>query len=610
MFVDPTRERSKGYAKYALGAAATVFALGACELPEQNTNLRPEGPPDVLAVLVLTDASTQIAESATYCRPDDEKRPTQVGLPDFSLSQICDADSSKPASMVTSAYPDGWYVRIMFDELLDPDVEELIEINDPDTGLGTDTYTGSLANTQPVTLECENVAGQFVPVAYDGYYSPAGNAVTWPLGPALVIKPDEPRQIATNKMCRVTIKDFVTDKEGNPVPADQRGPFAFKIAPITPIAISPADGDEVDPLTLFANGDNVYVQFNTAVDPSSFCDDGPGMDKCEFAITPVDTGVCSVSGDYCLIGGTSCPVGETCEPAGDEAFQLSAIGAGTEAEYVFYRLAPVQEKKEYTFSFLDGAKIKDRCGVETTFGPPSVDDLTKITVTTNPFDFNALTPGNGDIVSNLKKPNLSFSNVVDPSSLDASEFSFTPAPTGAVVTTTSEADFLFAGHLAPSTMYTFTLNAGATINDAFGVTYTNAAAKTITFTTQAIAITSITPANDGTLTKATPTSATRVTIAFNQSMNAASLDPTEYTFTGPGGAIAGALVTENGCTATSTTCSLRVTSATSLPPGDYTFTLKAGATITDKLNNVYTQAADRTVAFTIVNSTATPVVCL
>ena len=99
-----------------------------------------------------------------------------VGLPDFTLTSICDEDPSKPAAMVANAYPDGWYVRVMFDELLDPDVEELIEILDPDTGDGTDTFTGSIANTQPVILECESVAGGFIEVPYDGYYSPAGNS--------------------------------------------------------------------------------------------------------------------------------------------------------------------------------------------------------------------------------------------------------------------------------------------------------------------------------------------------------------------------------------------------------------------------------------------------
>ena len=62
--------------------AATLGALGlglaGCDDATQDTDLRSEGPPDVLAVLVLTDASFQLYETATYCRPNDEKRPGLV----------------------------------------------------------------------------------------------------------------------------------------------------------------------------------------------------------------------------------------------------------------------------------------------------------------------------------------------------------------------------------------------------------------------------------------------------------------------------------------------------------------------------------------------------
>src|SRR5678815_3298694 len=100
--------RTHGVLVATLGA----LALGACEDPNENTELRPEGPPDVLSVLVLSDATTQLYETATYCRPNDEKRPSLVGLPDFTTQQVCDTDLSKGADMVTNAYPDGWYVRI------------------------------------------------------------------------------------------------------------------------------------------------------------------------------------------------------------------------------------------------------------------------------------------------------------------------------------------------------------------------------------------------------------------------------------------------------------------------------------------------------------------
>src|SRR5881392_2452184 len=123
MFVN----RTHGVVVTTLG----VLALAACADPTQNTDLRPEGPPEVLAVLVMTDAAAQLQEQATYCKPNDPKRPSQVGLPDATVQQICPADGSA-VQPVTSAYPDGWYVRIMFDELLDPSIEELTELPDED----------------------------------------------------------------------------------------------------------------------------------------------------------------------------------------------------------------------------------------------------------------------------------------------------------------------------------------------------------------------------------------------------------------------------------------------------------------------------------------------
>src|SRR3954451_4512455 len=108
------------------GVVATtlsVLAMGACADPEQNTDLRPEGPPDVLAVLVMTDASSQLVEKATFCKPNDDKRPSQVGLPDFTIQQVCPDALGDSAAEVDTAYPDGWYVRIMFDELLNPEIE-------------------------------------------------------------------------------------------------------------------------------------------------------------------------------------------------------------------------------------------------------------------------------------------------------------------------------------------------------------------------------------------------------------------------------------------------------------------------------------------------------
>lgn len=581
--------------KHLRGIVTAVVFVG-CGVPEQNTDLRPEGPPEVLAVLVGTDPSAQLSESATFCAKDDAKRPTGVGLPDFSFVQICDDDPAVEAAMVDNAYPDGWYIRVMFDELLDPSVEELIEITDPDTGMGTDTFYGTLANTQPVTLQCESVSGGMVNVPYDGYYSPAGNAVTWPLGPSLVIKPDEPRAIATSSMCTVSLKDTIRDKDGELVPAAQRGPFPFKVAPLQIVAIEPTDGSEVTPLSIYF--DNFLVQFNTEVDPASWCDEGGAMDECEFEIV----GLGSAPQDYYFYN------------------IAEALGGGvlTESGVTEFGLGPVDpleaEKADYSFQFRQGTKLADRCGRETTFGVPSVADNTKVDFATSEFELASTSPNTGDTVAPLRKLSVQFTNVLDPATLAATEWTLTPAVDSIAIASSpgNDGDFLFVGHYQPGTTYTFTLNAGAEIADAHGATYTQTAARTVMWTTQPITVSGTTPANNGTALRAMDTSTTTFDISFNQSMDPATLDPaTEITVTGPS-TVTFAAPAVVGCGVTSTSCRIRLTSTAALMAGDYTLTLKAGATISDVLGNVYTQAADRVVNFTVETAepAAPPITCL
>jgi hypothetical protein len=612
MFSDPTRGRSQGFtlATVALGGA---LVLGACSDPEQNTDLRPDGPPDVLAVLVMNDAAGHLVETATYCKVGDEKRPGLVGLPDFVARDICPANLSEGADEVADAYPDGWYIRIMFDELLDPNIEELTEILDED-GMGTDTFSGSIANTQPVKLECESIGGGFVEVEYDGYYSPSGNAVTWPLGPSLVIIPNDATEVATNKQCRITINDNVTDKSGNKVPDSDRevGKFKFRIAPIQPILIDPPDdpsGDSpIDALLMFTDG--VYVQFNTAIDPDSICDEGPGMDECEFTFSP-DIGTCSVSGAACEVGKTpsGCPAAETCESGGFYGLSLVPFGF-TETEFAFGPNNPIQVSKDYTFSFLAGAKFKDRCGVETTLPAPSAEAMSLIHYTTKAFALKTVNIGTGDLASPMKKLSLPFTNVVDGSTLDASEYTLTPAPLSPSLTTTTGGDIMFAGHYALDTTYTFTLKAGAKIADVYGAETTIAADRVIMWKTQP-AVTLATTADNATVTRntvpATPpavSTTTAITLTWNQSMDRTTLVAgTDYTLTNAAGATIPSTVSfgstaSSQCSATSTACQFRIRVATSdLPAGNYKFTLKMGASVdaVTGLTATYTQAADKVI---------------
>src|SRR6188508_780097 len=156
MFLN-TQRLLKTQGAVAVATTIGVLALAACDDNTARTDLRPEGPPDVLTVLVLNDSVGGLVEEATYCKIGDAKAPVLVGLPDFTTTTLCPADGTA-VPMATDASPDTFYVRIMFDELLDPSVEDLIPILD-DLGLETGSYTGTIANTQPVTLKCTGLDG-------------------------------------------------------------------------------------------------------------------------------------------------------------------------------------------------------------------------------------------------------------------------------------------------------------------------------------------------------------------------------------------------------------------------------------------------------------------
>ncbi len=633
MSVDPTRGRSQGFALVA--AAAGVLALGACDDPTQNTDLRPDGDPEVLAVLVMNDAANKLVETATYCAPNDPKRPNIVGLPDFTAPSVCPDDLAKGADEVTDAYPDGWYVRIMFDELLNPDIEELTEILDPDTGEGTDTYTGSIANTHPVNLQCESVGGGFVDVPYDGYYSPAGNAVTWPLGPSLVIKPLDSRTVATNSECKVTINENVVDKSGNKVPSTQRGEYKFKVAPVSVVAIDPPDDPDgtgaIDATQIYF--DNVYVQFNTAIGNVGFSGAGPtslctpvnpanpffGCDPSQpisFKFSD-ENGYCSSTGDVCSVAmaGADCPtVGDTCD-RGVYAYSLVPFGF-TDTEFGIGPFEPIKSDTEYTFEIPQGATVTDRCGKVSTFGAPSAANNTLIHFKTKKFAFKAANIGTGDLATPTKKLQLNFTNVVDPASLATSEYTLTPTPANAgtpVIKSASDGsgNLQLVGDLALDTTYTFTLKAGATFEDYYGVVYTNETEKVITWKTQpAITLTSST-ADKSTLLKTLPTSTVRLTFGFNQHMDPTTLDPTDYTVTDSTGAEVTGFATaiSAGCTAAATSCTLSLGKA-SVPVGTYKFTLKKDAQLKDVLGNTYTQAADKVINFTVKDRVVPTLTCL
>jgi hypothetical protein len=165
------------------------------------------------------------------------------------------------ASEVDDAVPLSWYVRVQFDELLNPDIEELVPI------AGSDLFEGSLAKSQPVVLSCGGVN-----VAYDGYYNPSGNNITFPLGPSLFIAPtpDAITTIPTGSACTLMLKaDVIVDKDGEHVPAAQVGPYAFKIAGMELLTAAPAPPRDATKPGTVAPEDPEVLTFNAQVDVAS-----------------------------------------------------------------------------------------------------------------------------------------------------------------------------------------------------------------------------------------------------------------------------------------------------------------------------------------------------
>jgi hypothetical protein len=253
--------RSQGH----LAVTACVLGFGACSAPTEHTDLRPGGPPEVLTVLASDDTSgAGIVETATFCKTNDDKRPGLIPANPAGPSQVCPDDPSMGVDEVTDTVPVGWYVRIQFDELLNPDIEDLIANTDTQ-GNTTGTSHGSLASSQPVTITCGGVD-----VPYDGYYDPSGNSFTWEVGPSLFIAPSDTSMVAAGTECQVSIKaDKVVDKDGNRVPADQLGPYKFKIADLQLVSTTPAvPSDATKPETISPTAP-LLVTFNATIDPAS-----------------------------------------------------------------------------------------------------------------------------------------------------------------------------------------------------------------------------------------------------------------------------------------------------------------------------------------------------
>ena len=556
MFPNPKRQVT------TLGAVLVgTLALAACDTPEANTDLRPEGPPDVLAVLVFNDPVNTVVETGTYCKPNDPKRPEKVGIPFYGISaQVC-PDGGGAASELTDADPNGWYVRVMFDELLDPNVETLEPILDA-MGNETDTFTGSFATTQPVTLKCQDVNGNLADIPYDGYYSPSGNSFTWPVGPGIVIKPADPTVVPVESECQITLKkDVIKDKDGVSIADADTQPFKFKIAPVSfiPDFQGPTDGSAVDPTA----GEADFV-FNVETDGGSTqCVDPTMPDAC-WVVTP----------------------------AADAEGQSATEFPG--AVVVAWNFL---DGVEYTVSPPKSLKIKDKCGKESNV----LNMPEKFSFKTNKMKLVTINPGGGNAVAASKKITVTFNQQTDLTTFpETTAWTLAPKPANFAVLDTG-VGMQIRGDYNLNTNYVFTIKSGATIKDVFGKhTLTISGDQVANYTTVTnMAITAQTPSEGARIVKPAAAAAS-VRLTFNQEILATSLDPaTEVTLTkADGSAVA-------GLTPTVTAAGAAVTIGfPALPAGGYTFTLKQGATLTDKIvpPNTYTAAADRVIHFVVADA--------
>jgi len=572
---------------YGAIAFASTLVISACGAGHQTSNLRPDGPPEVLTVdlpgpdpriALGEEAPGSIIEVSTFCKTQgpndgamgagDPQRPSVVAPNDLNILQVCPNDDTKPVAELDTADPTTWYVRVQFDELLDTSIEDLVPVTDMD-GNPTGQSMGTLKNTQPVTLQCQSAMGNgaMVNIPYDGYYDPSGNSESYPVGPSLVIQPSDPTLVATGSKCQITLSDKIKDKDGNSVPTDQRGPYTWGIGAITVSSIAPADMSMVDPAAA-----GVDVKFNAIIDAASV------VMNSTLSPTVPNLGTNPLSG-----GGAN------------EVFIGGDFPAGA---------------GPYTYKI---TSVTDQCGKTTSLGTPSVDNNTQTSFSTNPIMINGITgaddPG--------AKVAISFNQFMDPSTL--TQFTISPPLATAATATPSLSDpstllidgtstnamgQITAASYKLGTTYTFTLTANAQIKDCPGAeefsmagtctsttTFDSGAAQTVMFTTaSAISLNNVAPA-DGATIRPTDT----VDLTFNQTITDGSVaaDITAGTIT----------VSPNVALAEQSDGAEDVNigpASGTWAPGDYTFTIKANASFNDGLGDAsFTPGMDQVIHFTV-----------
>lgn len=267
--------------------------------PDLKTALRPDGLPEVLSLVSIDSGG---GEAPLFCKYVgdvlDEKAPGLVQGSEFCPKQKSDF-------VAAGVDPLGFSLRIVFDELLDGDAVETL-----DCPADEEVCYGHINTTLPVTLMCGGAA-----MTYDGYYYPNGNAVSFPVGPSLVVTPDD--VVATGADCTVVINDVVKDKSGNTVATGpELNQFTFTVDALAVTGTDPVDAADVMDREVIAPDGAVAFFFNALIDPAS-------VTAAEVEITNLDTNL-PVPSDFDVVDNEIDVFGVAALPAGNYAATIKS----------------------------------------------------------------------------------------------------------------------------------------------------------------------------------------------------------------------------------------------------------------------------------------------
>jgi hypothetical protein len=319
------------------------------------------------------------------------------------------------------------------------------------------------------------------------------------------------------------------------------------------------------------------------------------------------------------VQGTACIANDPTMTNSKATFTPVATNVGIQLvagnDYFFF--GDLLDETTYSFEIPAGTELKDHCGKASTLPAPSVKDNSKVTFKTGKIELFTVSPFAGTGIAPSRKIKIDFNQYMDPSSIDATEFTITPTPENAAFRQDFNSDFsviVMNGIYQLDTEYTFTLKKGATVRDIYDTKDFVIAEDIVAKfrTAPAIALTASSPATGSTVTKASSGSPVSILLTWNQEMNPASfVAGTDFTLIddATGNQIPVAVVNNP-----SNPAQIRFRSTTpangALAPGKYTFTFKMGASVEDKITtpapNTFAQTTDRVIKFTVVEAPAAP----